>query len=387
MPIRFSCPHCGKSLKVPDEHAGKAGRCPQCRQRVEIPEAADDAGASSPAVPPPQPPSPPAEPPAAGEKPARPSVSPPRPSRPAPVRPSQPPAESSGAPSPVPPHQAEPRPARPTAPVRADRQPASSPLPVPQPVAPRPESATPPRQAAPTAPPTAEAVGAHPKPSRRKGSVTGMVTLLILGASLIVFLPMIWTMAWAAGEDITTDPRTGQRTAEGLDPQRLAILGKIALGGAIAGGLLWGAWFVLHLRWVARLVRDLHAVLGERAELPGVGVSVALLCVPVLSPVWTAILLGKIAGRARTLYFELMEGHRVVINPGNPTPLLMVFAALALVHLPVAGLMFLLMSEDPTVGGMASVLIFLPLVAWAVLEGIGVVITQKCVNFAFAQLR
>jgi hypothetical protein len=38
MPIRFYCP-LGHRLVVPDERAGKKGRCPQCRQKVYVPVA------------------------------------------------------------------------------------------------------------------------------------------------------------------------------------------------------------------------------------------------------------------------------------------------------------------------------------------------------------
>jgi hypothetical protein len=35
--IRFKCPHCGKEVSAGDEHAGKKGRCPGCRQLFLIP--------------------------------------------------------------------------------------------------------------------------------------------------------------------------------------------------------------------------------------------------------------------------------------------------------------------------------------------------------------
>jgi hypothetical protein len=47
MPIKFTCPSCGKALKVPDEAAlggpgkpGKQGRCPQCQSTVTVPSSA-----------------------------------------------------------------------------------------------------------------------------------------------------------------------------------------------------------------------------------------------------------------------------------------------------------------------------------------------------------
>lgn len=36
--IRFSCPTCGKSLSAPPEKIGAKANCPQCNQRVQIPE-------------------------------------------------------------------------------------------------------------------------------------------------------------------------------------------------------------------------------------------------------------------------------------------------------------------------------------------------------------
>ena len=37
--IRFSCPGCQKNLNVPDEKAGKTGKCPQCMTAFVIPDA------------------------------------------------------------------------------------------------------------------------------------------------------------------------------------------------------------------------------------------------------------------------------------------------------------------------------------------------------------
>ena len=45
--IRFSCPGCEKTLNVPDEKAGKTGKCPQCLTAFVIPEAPAPAEASS----------------------------------------------------------------------------------------------------------------------------------------------------------------------------------------------------------------------------------------------------------------------------------------------------------------------------------------------------
>ena len=39
--IRFECSSCGVRIRVPDEHAGKHGNCPKCRQRVQIPAQQD----------------------------------------------------------------------------------------------------------------------------------------------------------------------------------------------------------------------------------------------------------------------------------------------------------------------------------------------------------
>jgi hypothetical protein len=36
MPITFNCP-CGKTLRVPDEHAGRRAKCPACAAVVTVP--------------------------------------------------------------------------------------------------------------------------------------------------------------------------------------------------------------------------------------------------------------------------------------------------------------------------------------------------------------
>ncbi len=38
--IKFKCPHCGKDVSAGDEHAGKKGRCPGCKELFTIPAAA-----------------------------------------------------------------------------------------------------------------------------------------------------------------------------------------------------------------------------------------------------------------------------------------------------------------------------------------------------------
>lgn len=42
MSIEFLC-HCGQKLRVPDEHAGKIARCPQCQAELPVPRAAGPA--------------------------------------------------------------------------------------------------------------------------------------------------------------------------------------------------------------------------------------------------------------------------------------------------------------------------------------------------------
>lgn len=37
MPIELTCEHCGKRVRTSDEHAGKRGRCPYCKNEVYIP--------------------------------------------------------------------------------------------------------------------------------------------------------------------------------------------------------------------------------------------------------------------------------------------------------------------------------------------------------------
>ena len=35
--IKFNCPHCGARLRVPDELAGKQGRCAGCQRAIDVP--------------------------------------------------------------------------------------------------------------------------------------------------------------------------------------------------------------------------------------------------------------------------------------------------------------------------------------------------------------
>jgi hypothetical protein len=44
MPILFNCPLCSHRLKVPDDAAGKRGKCPACGVRVAIPHESEDSG-------------------------------------------------------------------------------------------------------------------------------------------------------------------------------------------------------------------------------------------------------------------------------------------------------------------------------------------------------
>lgn len=39
MPVQFSCPSCGKSLKAKEEMAGRMAKCPYCQAQVQVPEA------------------------------------------------------------------------------------------------------------------------------------------------------------------------------------------------------------------------------------------------------------------------------------------------------------------------------------------------------------
>lgn len=42
MPIQVICPGCHKRFQVADQHAGKEGPCPQCKQPIKIPELGDE---------------------------------------------------------------------------------------------------------------------------------------------------------------------------------------------------------------------------------------------------------------------------------------------------------------------------------------------------------
>ena len=56
--ISFTCSHCDRTLKVPDEHAGKKAKCPRCGQLTLIPHAATMAapgGSEAPTISPPPP--------------------------------------------------------------------------------------------------------------------------------------------------------------------------------------------------------------------------------------------------------------------------------------------------------------------------------------------
>ncbi|MFO0884401.1 MAG: hypothetical protein U0894_09465 [Pirellulales bacterium] len=44
MPIAVNCSHCGKTLKVKDEFAGKKGKCPSCNGSIPIPPLASPVG-------------------------------------------------------------------------------------------------------------------------------------------------------------------------------------------------------------------------------------------------------------------------------------------------------------------------------------------------------
>lgn len=41
MAIAFNCEHCGAKLRVKDEKAGLKGKCPQCSERIRVPDAND----------------------------------------------------------------------------------------------------------------------------------------------------------------------------------------------------------------------------------------------------------------------------------------------------------------------------------------------------------
>ncbi|MHC4636167.1 MAG: hypothetical protein ACYTBV_01530 [Planctomycetota bacterium] len=40
--IKFRCKKCGQKIRVPDEHAGKKGKCPKCKTIVVVPKINDD---------------------------------------------------------------------------------------------------------------------------------------------------------------------------------------------------------------------------------------------------------------------------------------------------------------------------------------------------------
>jgi hypothetical protein len=52
MPIRFSCPHCGRVIKTDESFAGRKARCPGCQQLIEVPAADTGLPPANPAGPP-----------------------------------------------------------------------------------------------------------------------------------------------------------------------------------------------------------------------------------------------------------------------------------------------------------------------------------------------
>src|SRR4051812_25599149 len=56
MALEFDCPYCKATIRVPDNTAGKRGRCPQCASQLTIPKLgqARRAGEAQPVFPPPE---------------------------------------------------------------------------------------------------------------------------------------------------------------------------------------------------------------------------------------------------------------------------------------------------------------------------------------------
>ncbi len=76
MTIAFTCPSCGRELKLQDEAAGKRGRCPHCKSVITVPEtnlSQDDLIEIIP-IEPPKPAQPPAPLPVARQAPTEPVV-------------------------------------------------------------------------------------------------------------------------------------------------------------------------------------------------------------------------------------------------------------------------------------------------------------------------
>jgi phage FluMu protein Com len=46
--IQFRCEHCGHKLSVPDEHKGKRGKCPKCKNTLVVPK--EEAAISAPQI-------------------------------------------------------------------------------------------------------------------------------------------------------------------------------------------------------------------------------------------------------------------------------------------------------------------------------------------------
>ncbi|MGL4549928.1 MAG: hypothetical protein ACRC33_01970 [Gemmataceae bacterium] len=77
MPITFNCSHCQSKMTVPDNLAGKNGKCSKCKQPITVPGAAANGHAAAPPIPAPPKPAPPPPKPASPPRPVAPPPPPP----------------------------------------------------------------------------------------------------------------------------------------------------------------------------------------------------------------------------------------------------------------------------------------------------------------------
>jgi hypothetical protein len=186
MSLRLPC-SCGNVLKVPEQFAGKAVRCPKCKKTLQVPAARTEA--TEPETPVKTPVKGPAKPPPAAPRPAK-STDKPRPSPPSSKSPPKPKSEPDAS-SPAPnrtdakndkaagkpprksadkttkPAERDVRSTKPAPPPRPpERKPSPPPIPKKEQPEPTPPDAAPPTPptAAPPVPPTAAAPSAPPPP-------------------------------------------------------------------------------------------------------------------------------------------------------------------------------------------------------------------------------
>jgi len=204
----------------------------------------------------------------------------------------------------------------------------------------------------------------------RPRPVGGCLVLLVSG-TLLVCLPWLAYLLAKPVEEVYIDEQ-GRRARVVFEGQAafytMAIVGTILGGGSLLAGV------AMFCAWLAR-VRDDLSQMAEGSELSQPGLTVGLLFVPLVGPVWMYLCLSRFASLAAELYRERAARRSRVRQPGNPAAWLIPAAALGLLYLPVTGVLILMVREDPAFMPLASLLWFgLPPVVCVLLAGaVGVV--------------